>query len=104
MNTFHNHQPRSVPSFSAPAAHLCSKSLTKLQGARRAILNEFRQGIASEDRMMQLALTEAEALARQTGFPNLVFPTLAREKVESVAAWNRRQRALRRATLRSFAV
>ena len=53
--------------------------------------------------MVQLALNEAEALAHQTGFPFLVFPALAREKVEAVAAWNRHQWMVRHAVLRRAA-
>ena len=46
---------------------------------------------------MKLALNEAEALALQTGFPHLVFPALAEEKVHAIAAWHQRQAALQHA-------
>jgi len=45
--------------------------------------------------MLRLALNEAEALAWQTDYPHLVFPTLAMEKAQGLAAWNQRQRAIR---------
>jgi hypothetical protein len=41
------------------------------------------------------ALDEAEAIAWQTDFPQLIFPTLAREKVEAAALWHRQQRGVR---------
>jgi hypothetical protein len=37
-------------------------------------------------------LNEAEALAWQTAYPHLLFPSLAVEKIQSVAAWQARQR------------
>lgn len=74
----------------------CRKLIEKVQRIKRGLLSEFRP--YGRGQMFQLALNEAEALAQETGFPQLVFPTLAREKVESVAAWSRRQQAVRRAT------
>jgi len=53
--------------------------------------------------MLHLALNEAEALAGETGFPLLVFPELAREKAESVAAWGRRQQAVRQTPVLALA-
>jgi hypothetical protein len=53
--------------------------------------------------MLQLALNEAEGLARQTDFPLLVFPTLAREKAEAISAWKVRQQRMRGQLLQSFA-
>lgn len=53
---------------------------------------------AGEDfrRLLHLALNEAEALAWQTQFPELVFPTLAEEKARELLQWNERQRHIRR--------
>jgi len=50
----------------------------------------------SQEHLLELALNEAEALAAQTGYPHLVFPVLAAEKVRSVAAWDARQQRVRR--------
>lgn len=74
---------------------------TGLQTIKTGLLREFNPAYGQQ-RMVELALNEAEALAHESGFPHLVFPTLAREKVEAVAAWNRRQRLVRRRVL-SFA-
>ena len=46
--------------------------------------------------LLRLALNEAEGLAWQTEFPQLVFPVLAQEKAEAAVAWHQRQLALRR--------
>jgi hypothetical protein len=47
-----------------------------------------------QEQLVRLALNEAEALARQTWYPHLVFPDLAAEKIQAVAAWENRQRRL----------
>jgi UDP-2,3-diacylglucosamine pyrophosphatase LpxH len=46
--------------------------------------------------VFRLALNEAEAIAWDTEFPQLVFPTLAVEKVKGVAKWHAHQRSIRR--------
>ena len=49
---------------------------------------------ANPPKLIRLALTEAEALAAQTGYPHLVFPLLAEEKVQQVTRWQERQQAV----------
>jgi hypothetical protein len=73
----------------------CKKLLGRIEKAKAAILAEFRETLQAHDHMLQLAVTEAEALAWQTDYPHLVFPTLALEKAEAVSAWQRRQNAIR---------
>jgi hypothetical protein len=74
----------------------CASSRQRVPGqiskAREAILAEARDTLSVQDRLLRLALNEAEALAWQTLYPHLVFPTLATEKIQRVAAWNHRQR------------
>ena len=43
---------------------------------------------------IRLALNEAEALAWDSGYPALVFPLLAEEKLAALQQWTRRQEAL----------
>jgi hypothetical protein len=38
-------------------------------------------------RLFQVALNEAEALAWETEYPQLVFPTLAEEKIAAISSW-----------------
>ena len=85
--------------FIAACTASCRKLVSRMQSLKTALLNEFGQRAHSYDRMFELALNEAEALAHQTGFPLLTFPTLAREKVEEVAAWKHHQQAVRRTSL-----
>lgn len=46
-------------------------------------------------RLLELALNEAEALACQTGVPELVLLTLAEEKVRTTRQWLARQSELK---------
>ena len=67
-----------------------------LGAARATIEREFSALREQQPRLFQLALNEAEAIAWQTGFPHLIFPTLASEKAREVVAWHSRQNRLRR--------
>ena len=71
----------------------CTKGiLARISKSRDAILAEARETLKVQDRMLRLALNEAEALAWQTLYPHLVFPALAAQKIQGVAAWNNHQR------------
>ena len=76
----------------------CRKLVAQLDQVKNAILADFRGTFGGQDHMLRLALNEAEALAWQTDYPHLVFPTLAMEKAQGLAAWNARQRSIRGAT------
>ncbi len=72
----------------------CRKIRAQLAGVKEAILAESSGAFPAPERLVRLALNEAEAAAWQTKYPHLFFPTLAVEKVEAVAAWNVHQRLL----------
>jgi hypothetical protein len=74
----------------------CRKVLARVAQAKEAIFAESSPALQSQERLLRLALNEAEAVARQTMYPHLVFPTLATEKVQAVIDWNRHQQSLRR--------
>ena len=74
----------------------CRKLIAQIQQTKNAVLAEFRQTFKAPEQMLRLALNEAEALAWETAYPHLVFPTLATEKAQAVAAWNARQQSIRR--------
>jgi hypothetical protein len=80
--------------FRKACANSCKRILTQITKAKEAILAEARDTLNVRDHLLRLALNEAEALASQTLCPHLVFPALAVEKVQAVAAWERRQRQL----------
>jgi hypothetical protein len=74
----------------------CKKLLGRLEQAKANVIAEFSQSQNGSKHMIELAVNEAEAIAWQTEFPYLVFPTLAREKATSVANWAAHQRHVRR--------
>jgi len=74
----------------------CRKLLAQIEKTRNAILAEFREVFEAHEHLLHLALNEAEALAWQSGVPQLVFPALAAEKAEAVAAWHTRQQSMQR--------
>ena len=63
---------------------------------RKKLVTRFQQGPYRRlpDRLLHLAVIEAEALAWTTPEPLLVFPALAEEKVESLLRWAQRQSKL----------
>ena len=80
--------------FCALCLRSCQRILAQIQKARDAIFAESRGAVAAHERMVQLALNEAETLAWQTAYPHLVFPALAMEKAREVAEWNQHQRSV----------
>ena len=87
-----------VRAFGKACAASCQKVLAQIAAAKEAILVESREALRSQERLLRQALNEAEAVAWQTMYPHLVFPTLAAEKVQAVIAWEARQQSVRRAT------
>src|SRR5690349_7492878 len=73
----------------------CGKIAAQVSRAKAAIFAESRQLLGAPERMLKLALNEAEAVAWRTEYPHLLFPELALEKVQAVAAWNHRQASIR---------
>jgi|GEM_PF-7064795 len=76
----------------------CQKILTQMKNARLAVYRQFRDVIADHEQALRLALNEAEALAWQTPFPQLVFQDLAEEKARAVQAWSIHQREVQAQT------
>lgn len=73
----------------------CKQLLAGIQSVRNRVTNEFHETYEAHEQLVKLALNEAEALAHETAYPYLLFPALATEKVQAVAAWQTRQRAIR---------
>ena len=87
-------QANDTHSFTRVCLATCEKLLSQIEHARESVVTEFKDTIQAHDQLLQLALKEAEALAWQTEYPHLVFPALATEKAQSVAAWHQRQQAV----------
>lgn len=64
--------------------------------AKEVIFTESFKTLKTQERLLRLALNEAEAVAWQTMYPHLFFPVLATEKVQAVIAWNTKLQSLRR--------
>ena len=90
-----NESPEANRSFANICLGSCQKLMTQIQKTKDSILAEFRETLGAHEQLLRLALTEAEALACETPYPHLVFPTLALEKAQGVAAWGAHQRSIR---------
>jgi hypothetical protein len=86
------------PNFSDRCVASCRKLLAQIADVKENIVSEFRGRVQEHQHVLELALNEAEALAWQTDFPQLLFPTLALEKASAVTGWHYRQQALHRRT------
>ena len=74
----------------------CRKVADQIEQASAAILSEFREELGVHKNLLRLAVNEAAALAWQTGYPQLVFPTLLAEKAQALVKWNVHQRAIQK--------
>jgi hypothetical protein len=98
MNTNTNNEPRNYQSFTRACVEQCGKLIAQIERVKNNIFTEFHEAFETQEQLLSRTIREAEALAWQTEYPQLVFPTLAMEKVQSVAGWNARQEAIRRNT------
>ena len=80
----------------AGTAAQCDRVKNAVAKVKAAVVHEYGNVLAEHAKILRLALNEAEALAWQTEFPHLFFPTLAMEKATSAVEWHRRQHAVRR--------
>ena len=99
MNVNHHNDYESSSGEQTIARHCaqsCKKLLAGVENATHRIAKDFQEASESQEKLFQLALNEAKALAWQTGYPHLTFPALAMEKVQSVTAWQARQDLLYR--------
>src|SRR5438105_1965043 len=77
----------------------CQKIIQQIGKIRQSLLAEFRETVGGNERLAVLSLNEAEALAAQTGYPHLLFPVLAAEKVQAVSRWALHQESVRQRQL-----
>lgn len=97
MKVNNNEQGSSIaPSLTQRCLATCRKLLAQISDVKSQVLAEFQDRVAGQQRLLELAVNEAEALAWQTDFPHLFFPALAAEKATAVAGWNSRQAWMRR--------
>lgn len=73
------------------------KSVTRqINAVKHEVFTEFQSALGANDQLLRLALIEADALARQTEYPHLLFPLLAAEKARNAARWQFHQHFLLR--------
>jgi hypothetical protein len=73
----------------------CEKFLAQMQRVKEQIIAQVQTGYpAPRQHWVSQTLNEAEALAWQSGFPHLVFPVLAEEKVSNLKQWQQHQNAV----------
>lgn len=98
MNTNERNEGLSGMSAGTAFSKACRKCynaiVAQIRHAREAILAEARETAAVKERSLRLAVNEAEGLAWQTMYPQLVFPNLAVEKIQHAMQWARRQRRI----------
>jgi len=81
--------------FAAVCVEQCREWAALIAKAKESLIAEFKETFEIHERLLQLVLNEAEALARETEYPHLVFPALALEKVRVAANWHERQGLIR---------
>jgi len=82
--------------FTAKCATACQNVVEQLNAVKREVFSEFQSALGANDQLLRLALIEADALARQTEYPHLLFPVLAAEKARNAARWQFHQQFLLR--------
>ena len=90
-----NNEIKLEGSVSEACARSCQKILSQVAKAKDAIAAQFQDLFADHEHALQLVLNEAEALAWQTRYPQLVFQDLAEEKAMGLAGWVAHQRLVR---------
>lgn len=63
------------------------KLIVGMNRAKHDLAAQFADQSELPLRLFQVALNEAEALAWETGYPQLVFPALAEEKIAAISSW-----------------
>jgi hypothetical protein len=97
MNTNRQDKGNSVTkNFTTACVEQCRVVAARLAQAKESLIAEFKETFQIHERLLQLAVNEAEALARETEYPHLLFPALALEKVRVAANWHERQEQIRR--------
>jgi hypothetical protein len=74
----------------------CQRLVNQIAWTKINLVSEFKKTLGVQERVIQLAVNEAEALAWETDYPHLVFPSLALEKINGAAVWQQRQQLIRR--------
>jgi hypothetical protein len=94
MNTTNENTNNAKQTFTNRCLQSCKVLFAEIEQAKNMIADDFHETLDTHGNLFRLALNEAEALAWQTDYPHLVYPTLAMERVQAVVAWRRRQQSV----------
>lgn len=75
----------------------CRELLRQMEEVKGFLWRDFGGTLEAQRHLLHLALNEAEALAWQTPFPDLLFPVLAEEKATALKHWAAHQQKVQRA-------
>jgi len=75
------------------------KVIAQIERVKDNIVGDFIETFKAHEQLLNRAVGEAEALAWQTAYPQLVFPTLAMEKIQAAAGWSARQEIVKQKIL-----
>ena len=81
-------------SFASACLTSFQKFKAQIDRVKDSILLEFHEKFEANKQLLIRAINEAETLAWQTGYPQLVFPTLAMERVQAVAGRDTGQKVI----------
>lgn len=95
MNTYHAAENKIVKI--VPGAWVASgqRLVLGIERVKRNLVAQVQKTLDLPQRLVQVALNEAEGLAWETEYPQLVFPSLAEEKIEALSKWYGGGEALR---------
>lgn len=93
-----NEQDKAVETktFKSICVAMAKNIASQFEAVKREVFAEFQAALGANDQLLRLALIEADALARQTEYPHLLFPALAAEKARNAARWQFHQQFLLR--------
>jgi hypothetical protein len=93
-NIDNNNSTKTAPRMATAVA--CQNVGSLIDRAKREVFAEYQSVLGANEQLLRLAIAEADALARQTGYPHLFFPMLAAEKAKKAARWQFHQQFLLR--------
>jgi|SRR5882724_2000410 len=96
MKTTNTANKINAQTFTAACVGACEKIAAQITQAKDNLVAEFKGAFQNRESLLRLAIVEADALARQTEYPHLLFPMLATEKLQAATKWQLRQQSLLR--------
>ena len=94
--TLETNTRNTTPVCTARSAAAQYRPSNQIESVKSHVFQEYKGALGDNQHLLRLALFEADVLARQTGYPELLFPALAEEKAQNAARWQFRQHYLLR--------